>query len=266
MNKKIISMAISLILLSLTTLVNAAPKHTEMIIIPAGEFEMGCKDSDGVYCLPGTTPHKVHLDEYKIDKYLITFERYQACIDNGSCTEPYMGSACNYGMSWSADHPANCITFKQAEQACQFEGKRLPTEAEWTKAARGTKGNLFPWGNTPDPSCDLVVWNQKVDGRLGPGCGAGTSQPVGSKPKGASPYGLMDTAGNLFEWTSDWYSEEYFRQSPKKNPKGPKSGEFKVLRSSAWSARHRDGVALTVRAPYAPLGQGYVVGARCAQN
>ena len=168
-------------------------------------------------------------------------------------------------LGWSADHPANCIIYQQAEQACAFEDKRLPTEAEWSKAARGEKSLIFPWGNAPEPSCDLAVINQKNGSKIAPGCGAGTTQPVGSKPKGASPYGLMDMAGNLFQWTSDWYSESYFSTSPVKNPKGPTSGASKVLRGSAWTAKYRDGVALTVRTPYAPQGQGYVVGARCAK-
>ena len=252
------------LLLVVTNDVNAED-HKEMITIPAGEFEMGCKPSDGVYCLPGTTPHKVLLDTFKMDKYLLTFARYQECIDAGKCTEPYIGGACNYGMSWSANHPANCITYQQAEQACAFENKRLPTEAEWTKAARGEKSLIFPWGNVPEPSCDLAVINQKNGSKIAPGCGAGTTQPVGSKPKGASPYGLMDMAGNVFQWTSDWYSESYFSKSPAKNPKGPTSGVYKVLRGSAWTAKYRDGIALTVRSPYAPQGQGYIVGARCAK-
>ena len=242
----------------------AEPDYKEMITIPAGEFSMGCKSSDGVYCLPGTTPHKVYLDRYQIDKYMVTFDRYQACLKAKKCTEPYQGAACNYGESFAGDHPANCITYYQAEAVCKFEGKRLPTEAEWAKAARGDKGFIYPWGNAPKPSCERVVMNDKTFNKM-PGCGRGTTMPVGSKPEGASPYGLMDVAGNLFEWTSDWYSENYFANSPGKNPQGPDSGDFKVLRGSAWSARHDSGVALTVRSAYAPQGQGYVVGARCAK-
>lgn len=256
---------LSLSLTLFSQVIFAATDYKEMVTVPAGAFEMGCKATDNVYCLPGTTPHKVFLDTFKIDKYPITFARYQACIDSGNCTEPYMGGACNYTMPWADNHPANCITYRQAEAACKFEGKRLPTEAQWAKAARGSNSNLFPWGNSPAPSCERVVMNQKVDGKLGPGCGAGTTQPVGSKPKGVSPYGAHDMAGNLFEWTSDWYSESYFANSPEKNPEGPKKGDFKVLRGSAWTAKYTDGIALTVRSAYAPQGQGYVVGARCAQ-
>ncbi|CAM3746258.1 formylglycine-generating enzyme family protein [Parendozoicomonas haliclonae] len=243
----------------------AEPQYKEMVTIPAGEFEMGCKPSDGVYCVPGTTPHKVYLKTYKIDKYMVTFDRFQACIDAGKCTKPFEGAACNYGEEFAGNHPANCITYKQAEDVCHFEGKRLPTEAEWAKAARGPKSTLYPWGNTPAPSCERVVMNDKGFDKL-PGCGSGTTQPVGSKPEGASTYGVMDMAGNLFQWTSDWYSESYFGNSPYKNPKGPDYGEKKVLRGSGWTARYPDEIAMTVRFDYAPDGQGYVVGARCAND
>lgn len=258
---------ITLAAVSISQSLYAGTDYKQMVVVPAGEFTMGCKESDGILCAPGTEEHKVFVNSYKIDKYPVTFDRYQACIDDGSCTEPYYGAACNYQMAWSGNHPANCITFKQAESACAYEGKRLPTEAEWVKAARGPKANLFPWGNKPEPSCDRVVMSQRVGkNTIGPGCGAGTSQTVDSKPKGASYYGVMDMAGNVFEWTSDWYSENYFKQSPYKNPKGPATGLTKVLRGSAWTAKYRDGLALTVRFPYAPAGQGYIVGARCAQT
>lgn len=238
--------------------------QAEMVTVPAGEFRMGCNSSDGVYCVPGSTAHTVYLDTFKIDKFMVTFDRYQACIDAGYCSEPFAGGACNYQMSWSGDHPVNCITFEQAEQVCAYEGKRLPTEAEWAKAARGTDGRIFPWGNSPTPSCDTAIVNQAIGGKMGPGCGAGTTQPVGSRPSGASPYGAQDMVGNLWEWTADWYDD--LPASRQDNPKGPRRGDYKVLRGSSWTSGTRDELALTVRFAYAPQGQGYVVGARCAAD
>lgn len=247
--------------------VDAGPfDPAEMITIPATRFEMGCRPAEGLLCVPGTTPHMVSLDSYQIDKYMVTFGRYQACIDAGACSKPYEGAACNFGMPWADDHPVNCVTYQQAEEVCAFEGKRLPTEAEWALAARGPESLIFPWGNDREPSCDLVVMNQKRDGQMGPGCGAGTTQPVGTRPEGQSPFGLMDVNGNLWEWTSDWYSETYFAQSPEQNPTGPATGTDKVLRGSSWTSRRRDELALTVRFNYAPKGQGYVVGVRCAAD
>ncbi|WP_461536248.1 formylglycine-generating enzyme family protein [Spongorhabdus nitratireducens] len=242
---------------------------TEMVQIPAGEFTMGCSEQDtknNRICVDSKPAHKVYLDGYKIDKYMVTYRRYNKCQEEGACTELFYGSACNAGMSWNSDHPVNCVDWHQAKALCEFEGKRLPTEAEWEKAARGTDGRMFPWGNQ-SASCDLAVMNQKTGSNtMGPGCGAGTTQPIGSKPAGASPYGVMDMAGNLFEWTADWFSTSYFANSPKNNPKGPDSGEFKVLRGSSWLMRTDDGLASNVRSGYAPLGQGYVVGFRCAKN
>ena len=224
---------------------------------------MGCNHDDPDLCSNSKPAHKVLLKAFKIDKYKVTFQRYGKCEN---CTELYSGAACNDGMPWNALHPVNCVDYHQAEAFCKFEGKRLPTEAEWEKAARGTDGRIFPWGNEP-ANCDRAVMNLKVAGNsMGPGCGAGKTQPVGSKPAGASPYGVMDMEGNLFEWTSDWYSTEYFAKSPYENPTGPATGTRKVLKSSSWLMRISNSMASNVRSDYSPLGQGYVVGFRCASD
>jgi len=211
---------LSFILLSYAGSV-AAVSYTETVPIPAGEFTMGCTDNETIVCQDTAQPvHQVHVDGFSIDKYLVTFERYNQCREAGQCTDLYQGGGCNAGLEWNTHHPVNCVNYQQASDFCTWEGKRLPTEAEWEKAARGTDGRLYPWGNEA-PSCDYTVMNQKVEGNtIGPGCGAGTTQVVGSKPKGASPYGVMDMSGNLFEWTADWYDEKYYQYSPKNNPKG----------------------------------------------
>jgi iron(II)-dependent oxidoreductase len=241
--------------------------HNEMVLIPEGEFLMGCNHDNEITCMEAAKPaHKVFLKAYKIDKYMVTYKRYNECIRSGKCTDLYAGGGCNAGMSWNANHPVNCVTYKQAQDYCKSQGKRLPTEAEWEKAARGTDGRIFPWGNE-EPSCELAVMNQKVAGQtMGPGCGRGTTREVGSRPKGASPYGVLDMAGNLFEWTSDWYSDTYFDNSPYKNPQGPSSGIHKVLKGSSWLMRTKEGMAATIRSGYSPLGQGYVVGFRCVKD
>ncbi|MGY0219400.1 formylglycine-generating enzyme family protein [Endozoicomonadaceae bacterium StTr2] len=234
-----------------------------MIVVPAGEFIMGCNHDNPELCFNSRPAHKVYLKAFKIDKYKVTFKRYEKCKD---CTELYSGAACNNGMPWNARHPVNCVDYNQAKAFCASEGKRLPTEAEWEKAARGTDGRIFPWGNEP-ASCDRAVMNQKVAGnKMGPGCGSGKTLAVGSKPEGASPYGVMDMAGNLFEWTSDWYSTDYYANSPYENPQGPATGTRKVLRGSSWLMRISNSMASNVRSDYSPLGQGYVVGFRCASD
>jgi iron(II)-dependent oxidoreductase len=170
-------------------------------------------------------------------------------------------------MPWNANHPVNCVDFNQAKTFCEWQGKRLPTEAEWEKAARGTDGRIFPWGNEL-ADCTKAVMNDQpfVEGVMGPGCGSGTTQPVGSKPAGASPYGVLDMAGNLWNWTNDWYADDYFQNSPTNNPQGPSSGEYKVIKGSDWGMRVSAELASTVRFNYAPLGQGYLIGFRCAKD
>lgn len=256
-----------LLVLTHITVFGQEKDYNEMIKIPEGEFIMGCNHENDVSCVEAAKPaHKVHLDAYMIDKYMVTYARYNKCIESGECSELYSGGGCNAGMSWNADCPVNCVTFAQAQAYCKSQGKRLPTEAEWEKAARGTDGRIFPWGNE-EASCDFAVMNQKVAGqKMGPGCGRGTVREVGSRPKGASPYGVMDMAGNLWEWTSDWFDPNYFDESPYKNPKGPESGLRKVLKGGSWMGRTSPGLASSVRDGYAPLGQGYVVGFRCVKD
>ena len=239
---------------------------TEMVSVPAGKFTMGCQLENKQLCSNSEPAHEVNLDAFKVDKYKVTYRRYNQCLEAGECTPLFEGAGCNANMPWNSNHPVNCVDYRQAETFCNFENKRLLTEAEWEKAARGTDNRPYTWGSEP-PSCDLAVMNQKVgDNTMGPGCGAGTTRPVGSKPAGASPYGVMDMAGNLFEWTSDWYSTSYFAESPVDNPRGPASGEHKVLRGSSWLMRTEAGMYLNVRSGYSPLGQGYVVGFRCASD
>ncbi len=236
------------------------------VLIPAGDFIMGCTEEDqqSEACYLSKPAKPIYLDAYRIDKYKVTFRRFNDCVQNGSCTEPFAGSGCNAGMSWNADHPVNCVDWNQAKALCEYEGKRLVTEAEWEKAARGTDGRTYPWGSEK-ASCDLTVMSQKVgDNSMGPGCGAGTTMPVGSKPEGASPYGVMGMEGNLFEWTADWFSIEH--ELADRNPKGPSTGEHKTLKSSSWLVRRSESMASNIRTNYSPLGQGYVVGFRCASS
>jgi len=213
-------------------------RYSDMALVPAGEFMMGCNPDVDTGCPIDEKPyHKVYLDAFYIDKYEATVNQYTTCVQEGKCSKPktigLMGD-CNWGDPQRGQHPMNCIGWEQAKVFCEWAGKRLPTEAEWEKAARGTDGRIYPWGNDT-PNCSLAIMD---DG--GPGCRQKSTWPVGSKPNGVSPYGVFDMAGNVWEWTADSYQADYYLYSPAQNPKGPPENKLKVLRGGGWPYKAYD--------------------------
>ena len=196
-----------------------------MASVPEGPFSMG---SDGSQALEDERPrHDVWLNTVLIDLFEVTTAQYASFLADQPRPTPWQWEAVDPTIHH--DRPVIGVDWHDADAYCRWAGKRLPTEAEWEKAARGTDGRLYPWGNQ-DPT----------DGRANFALGARFSysqvlMPVHHYESGRSPHGLHHMAGNVWEWTQDWYETSYYEQSPPRNPTGPAQGQFKVLRGGSWS-------------------------------
>ena len=207
-----------------------------IVHVPAGEFLMGSPPGEGY---DNEHPqHTVYVSEFWIDKTEVTNAKYRKCVEAGTCRAP---TTCDWGEptysdSSKTDHPVVCVSWHDAKTYCEWTGKRLPTEAEWAKAARGTDGRKYPWGNSFDGSkvnfCDVNCESDLKDRSADDGYQR--TAPVGSYPEGASPYGALDMAGNVEEWCQDWYDEDYYASSPQRDPQGPSSGLHRVVRGGSW--------------------------------
>ncbi|MBN1137916.1 MAG: SUMF1/EgtB/PvdO family nonheme iron enzyme [Anaerolineae bacterium] len=214
-----------------------------MVFVPEGPFIMGenadaalnfcsshyvnCQEVNADFWKQAAPRHTVTLDPFWIDKTEVTTAMYGLCVRAGACLSENAFStpipSSYYGDARYADLPISGVNWNSADAYCTWAGARLPTEAEWEKAARGTDGRIFPWGNDP-PRDDLLNYHLA---RRGPSA-------VGSYPAGASPYGALDMAGNVSEWVADWYSSDYYATSPAINPKGPEGSSGRVVRGGNW--------------------------------
>jgi len=226
-----------------------------MVYVPAGEFTMGSNDGDS----DEKPVHTVYLDAFWIDKYEVTNALYKKCVDAGKCSPPsesrsYTRSS-YYGNTQYDNYPVIYVTWENANQYCTWANKKLPTEAQWEKAARGTDGRTYPWGSTFDSTkLNSSYSNPRT----------GDTTAVGSYPSGASSYGAMDMVGNVLEWVADWYGENYYASSPKSNPTGPTTGQYRVVRGGSWY--FQSGKLSTVgRDKGNPVSRVYDLGFRCAE-
>ncbi|MGA6827557.1 formylglycine-generating enzyme family protein [Nitrospira sp. NS4] len=229
-----------------------------MVTVPAGEFLMG--NPEGTGRADEWPQRSVYLDAFAIDQVEVTNERYMAFVTitgHRNPPNPY-GTGPLVSVKGIEQLPVVQTTWYDAKAYCAWAKKRLPTEAEWEKAARGTDGRLFPWGNEP-PTVTRANFDREWEDEK-------TLYPVGTLPAGDSPYGVKDMAGNAREWVSDWYDADYYKHAPERNPQGPdKKGVVRSIRGGSWhspladittSARGRGGFAL----------QTHGTGFRCARS
>lgn len=237
---------------------NASPAITnskdgsKLISIPAGEFTMGSPEGEGEK--DEHPQHKVYLDAYYIGKYEVTNEQFAKFVNETDYQAKGLWE--NYYKPGTADHPVVWVSWNDAVAYCKWAGLRLPTEAEWEKAARGIDGRRYPWGNEWDESrCNNSVGSPSSGTKL-----------VGSYSSGVSPYGCLDMAGNVCEWCSDWYRESFYGYSPRSNPQGPGSGNLRILRGGSWGSNHPDHLRAASRSWFDPTTGYYNYGFRAARS
>jgi formylglycine-generating enzyme len=222
-----------------------------MVLIPAGEFTMGSDKGDD----DEEPIHRLFLDSFYMDKFEVTNGRFAKFVE-AIQSEPPWGFADQETPVVHADQPVRWVNWMDAWGYCLWAGKRLPTEAEWEKAARGTDGRLYPWGNEP-PTPLHAVFGLKE--------GAETVSPIGNRTQGRSPYGAHDLAGNLYEWVADWYDDTFYTTNPTVNPRGPLQGTTKVQRGGSYiNTPYR--LRSSFRTKADPTEHEPNVGFRCAQD
>jgi formylglycine-generating enzyme required for sulfatase activity len=213
-------------------------RENNWVRIPAGSYVMG----------EGPEAHEVELDAFEIGRYLVTVEEYARYVEEGG-REPEEWDK----QSLYPNRPVVNVSWHDAKAYCAWAGVRLPTEAEWERAARGQEGRRYPWGNE-EPNKERANYDET---------GIHAPTPVGLFPKGATPDGICDLAGNVWEWVADWYGN--YPQGRQRNPSGPEKGEYKVLRGGAWGF-NATYLRAALRIRNEPGSRYYDVGFRCARE
>jgi len=228
------------------------PIDEELVTIPGGSFLRGTT-SGGFDEQPQRT---VSLNTFAIDRYEVTNFQYQQFVaaTGHRKASPPSRYAKSIGKMRGVNQPVVYVSWDDAMAYCRWKGRRLPSEAEWEKAMRGSDGRLWPWGNQDQPNG--ANWARVQDGHE-------VSAPVGSFKGDRSPYDVMDGAGNVMEWVADWYDESYYKHSPEQNPPTPEYGTYRVLRGGGYTTTGGD-IRITSRSKMVPDFRDETIGFRCA--
>lgn len=241
------------------TVITSTIDGVALVYVPAGEFLMGSTVEQDISAVADEKPqHRVSVNAFWLDRTEVTNAAYTQCVMAGDCPPPPQLSSATRSIYYTdtqfADYPVIYVSWYDARAYCKWAGRRLPTEAEWEKASRGIEGQLYPWGNAP-PDASLLNFDR----------GVGDTIKAGRYRDGASPYGALDMAGNVWEWVADTYRSDYYMNSPTANPTGPDAGSLKVFRGGAWDEPGWF-VRAATRASGNPHNSFPDVGFRCAAD
>jgi len=232
--------------------VSGPHQEQSMALVPAGEFTMGSLTGDA----DERPVHHVYLDAFYMDKHQTSVGKYGTFLEATSHEAPEDWDVMNKPVHQK--RPVINVHWADADAYCKWAGKRLPTEAEWEKAARGTDGRIYPWGNElpTDFHANMKkeIWNNHV-----------VLTPVGLFEGGKSPYGIYDMAGNVWEWVNDWYDQDYYKTGSLRNPTGPSTGNYRVIRGGSWGSSPKD-LRSADRESRLPSFGGLGTGFRCAKT
>lgn len=255
-------MRVSPLLLCVLAVVARAEAPAGMVLVPAGEFTMGANRGDA----DERPAHVVVLDAYYIGKHEVTNAEYMAFWTEASSHTPV---AYDPDAGWAEtaaatpDHPVVGVTWEDAMAYAEWRDMRLPTEAEWEKAARGVDERLYPWGNTMPDADARSIRLANIQPQSDPADGAVAA--VGSYPSDVSPYGVFDTAGNVSEWVADTYSATYYHHSLGRNPAGAQHGSWRVVRGGSWAADRDEALAVNRRGQH-PRAAASFIGFRIVKD
>ena len=222
----------------------------DMVFIPAGEFLRGYNGGG----FDEKPEGRVRLDAYWIDRYEVTYGPYTAFIAATGHRKPISRYVKHFDKLSGARQPAVYVSWDDADAYCRARGARLPTEAEWEKAARGPNGLLFPWGDE----------DRRGAANTGNSDPFEFTAPVASFPQDRSPFGVYDLGGNAMEWVADWYQEDAYKDSAP-NPKGPASGLYRVIKGPSWATAGQE-IRLSIRLKMVPEFRDTTIGFRCAKT